>query len=280
MSWLINFVKPKIQALIKRNTPDNLWEQCPSCEKMLFHRDLLTRKRVCEHCDYHFSLGAKERAELIFDVYEKIVLTKKNIIDPLKFKDSKKYSDRLKEYRKKTGDNDAFHVFLGKVAERPLVMGVLNFGFMGGSMGSAVGNGFHEATLLAIEKNAPLLVVTASGGARMQEGIFSLMQMPRTIACIQLLKEKKIPYIVLLTNPTTGGVSASFAMLGDIHIAEPKAMIGFAGARVIQETIRQKLPEGFQTAEYLQEHGMVDLVVHRHQLKEKIGDILSCLPMY
>ncbi len=277
MNWITNFVKPKIQALIKRDIPDNLWDKCPSCERMLFRKDLINNLSVCEHCEYHFKITPFNRAQLIFDSFDRIHLKKKPIVDPLKFKDSKKYSDRLKDYRQKTSEEDAFQAFYGHVDKIPLTMGVLNFSFMGGSMGCAVGNGFVESVDHALSNHHPFLIVTSSGGARMQEGLFSLMQMPRTILSIQKLKKASLPYIVLLTDPTTGGVSASFAMLGDIHLAEPQSMIGFAGARVIEETIKQKLPDGFQRAEYLKDHGMVDMVVHRSSLKNSIKNILICL---
>lgn len=277
MNWITNFVKPKIQALIKRDIPDHLWDKCPSCDRMLFRKDLISNLSVCEHCNYHFKITPLDRAKLIFDSFERIQLKKKPIVDPLKFKDSKKYSDRLKEYRQKTLEDDAFQSFQGEIGQIALTMGTMNFSFMGGSMGCAVGNGFVESVDHAISHQSSFLIVTTSGGARMQEGLFSLMQMPRTILAIQKLKKASLPYIVLLTDPTTGGVSASFAMLGDIHLAEPKSLIGFAGTRVIEETIKQKLPEGFQRAEYLQDHGMVDMVVHRSALKTTIKNILLCL---
>lgn len=280
MNWLTSFVRPKIKALMRSrdDTPDNLWTKCPSCEHMLFHRDLTEHHQVCHHCGHHLRLNAKQRFELLFDNghYTLHPLSKVNA-DPLKFRDLKKYSDRLKEYRQKTGNDDAIKVAFGHISQINTVIAAFDFGFMGGSMGLAVGEGLLAASELAIKTRSPLLVIPASGGARMQEGILSLMQMPRSTIAVERVKEAGLPYIVLLTDPTTGGVSASFAMLGDIAIAEPGAMIGFAGARVIEETIRQKLPEGFQTAEYLREHGMVDLVVPRLQLKEKIGQILGLI---
>ena len=279
MNWLTSFVKPKIQALIQRQeVPDHLWTQCPSCERMLFHRDLVTQHHVCQYCQYHFRLDYSDRFALLMDAHQLFPLENSpTLMDPLRFKDTKKYVDRLKEYRQKTQQNDAFIVATGTMGTLPVVVGILDFNFMGGSMGMAVGNGFLEAIQEAIRRRAPFIVVTASGGARMQEGMFSLMQMPRTIIGVQQLKQNHLPYITILTHPTTGGVSASFAMLGDVTLAEPGAVIGFAGARVIEETIRQKLPANFQTAEYLYEHGMVDCVVPRAQLKTTVQTILGHL---
>lgn len=279
MNWLTNFVRPKIQALIRRSEiPDNLWTKCPGCEHMLFHRDLLENMSVCHHCQHHLRIGIKERLEMLFDdnKYTEVEIPKV-IADPLKFKDSKKYSDRLKEYRQKTDREDSVVVAYGHIGGQISVIAAFNFAFMGGSMGMAAGQALLKASDLAVRTNSPLIVVTASGGARMQEGILSLMQMPRTIIAVEKVKEAGLPYITLLTDPTTGGVSASFAMLGDIAISEPGAIIGFAGARVIEETIRQKLPEGFQKAEYLLEHGMIDMVVHRHKLRETFIQLLQML---
>lgn len=276
MNWLTNFVKPKIQALIQRNNiPDNLWTQCPSCEHMLFHRDLQENLFVCHHCNHHMRIDLKSRLESLFDerTYSEIAVPTV-ISDPLKFKDSKRYSDRLKEYRHKTGKKDTVTVALGQIAHIPTVIAAFDFSFMGGSMGMAAGEALVTAANHAIKNNAPFIVITASGGARMQEGILSLMQMPRSIVAVQRVKEAGLPYITILTDPTTGGVSASFAMLGDVAIAEPGCLIGFAGARVIEETIRQKLPEGFQRAEYLHDHGMVDMVVSRLKMKETLGKLI------
>lgn len=277
MSWLTNFVRPKIQALMRRNeVPDNLWTKCSSCGHMLFYRDLEQNIHVCHHCNHHMRLTVTQRLELLFDdkAYTKIALSKV-LNDPLKFKDSKKYTERLKEYRTKTGNEDAMTVAYGQISGNPAVVAVFDFSFMGGSMGMAVGEAILAGADLAVKSKCPYIVVPASGGARMQEGILSLMQMPRTTIAIEKVKSAGLPYIALLTDPTTGGVSASFAMLGDIAIAEPGAIIGFAGARVIEETIRQKLPEGFQRAEYLLEHGMIDMVVHRHQLAKTVGMLLG-----
>jgi acetyl-CoA carboxylase carboxyl transferase subunit beta len=279
MSWLNNFVRPKLQALVRKSTvPENLWEKCPGCGQMIFRRDLDANLRVCPQCGHHMRIGAQRRLELLLDEgsLQRIELPR-NEPDPLKFRDRKRYSERLKEAQGKTGEQDGIVVAHGRMAGLGVVVAVFNFEFMGGSMGAAVGDGLLAAARLAVLQEAPLIVVPASGGARMQEGILSLMQMPRTIIAVDEVKEAGLPYIVLLTDPTTGGVSASFAMLGDIAIAEPGAIIGFAGARVIEETIREKLPEGFQRAEYLLDHGMVDLVVPRARLRETLVRILQLL---
>ncbi|MFM8799775.1 MAG: acetyl-CoA carboxylase, carboxyltransferase subunit beta [Tagaea sp.] len=279
MSWLTNFVRPKIRALVRKTeVPDNLWDTCPACGKMIFHRDLEANQRVCTHCGHHMRLPAKRRLETLFDdgAYARIELPK-TIQDPLKFRDQKKYADRLKAAREKTGEQDAILVAHGRVGGAPAVIAAFDFEFQGGSMGIAVGEALLAAARLAVLQQAALIVVPASGGARMQEGILSLMQLPRTVIAAEEVKEAGLPYIVLLTDPTTGGVSASFAMLGDVAIAEPGATIGFAGARVIEETIREKLPAGFQKAEYLLDHGMVDMVVHRHELRATIGKLLGLL---
>ncbi len=279
MNWLTNFVRPKIQAFIRSNEiPDNLWIKCPGCEHMLFHRDLLSNTHVCHHCQHHLRLNIQQRLESLFDDNEyKESEIPKVVADPLKFRDSKKYVDRLKEYRLKTNQNDSVIVAYGHIEKNPVVVAAFNFAFMGGSMGLAAGEALVTAANLAVKTNSPLLVIPASGGARMQEGILSLMQMPRTIIAVERVKEAGLPYITLLTDPTTGGVTASFAMLGDIAISEPGAMIGFAGARVIEETMRQKLPEGFQTAEYLLDHGMIDMVVHRHKMRETLGRLFRLI---
>ena len=279
MSWLTNFVRPKIRALVRKpETPDNLWDKCPSCGQMIFHRELEANQRVCTHCGHHLRLGVKRRLELLFDDgrFESVELPKVEI-DPLKFRDRKRYSDRVKEAQSKTGEQDAIIVASGTVQGVPVVVAAFNFEFMGGSMGMAVGEGLVRAADLAVEKNSALIAIPASGGARMQEGILSLMQMPRSVIAVDRVKEAGLPFIVLLTDPTTGGVSASFAMLGDIHVAEPGAVIGFAGQRVIEETIREKLPEGFQRAEYLLDHGIVDLVVPRKDLREQLARLIGLL---
>lgn len=278
MNWLSNFIRPKISSLVgnKKDVPDNLWKQCPSCEGMLFHRDLEEKNNVCYHCNHHFAIPVKKRLELLFDggQYETVDVRKVKV-DPLRFKDRRRYTDRLKDSQGKTGRDDAFIVAEGQIKGQNIVVMAFDFSFMGGSMGAAVGEALVAGAERAVEKKAAYMVVPSSGGARMQEGMLSLMQMPRSIVAVDMVKDAKLPYIVLLTNPTTGGVSASFAMLGDIHISEPGAMIGFAGKRVIQETIREDLPEGFQTAEYLVDHGMVDMVVERDQLPDTIGRILD-----
>jgi acetyl-CoA carboxylase carboxyl transferase subunit beta len=279
MNWLSNFIRPKIQSIVgQKDVPDNLWQKCPSCEGMLFNRDLVENKHVCTHCGYHLKLSVADRLALLFDDGKYVTVRIPDVPqDPLKFRDKKKYVDRLKEAQTKTGEKDAIIVAEGKISGNAVVIAAFNFDFMGGSMGTAVGEGLVKAAETAVQSRAALIAIPASGGARMQEGILSLIQMPRTTIAVQMVKDAGLPYIVLLTNPTTGGVSASFAMLGDIHIAEPGAMIGFAGKRVIEETIREQLPSGFQTAEYLKDHGMVDMVVPRVDLKETMGRILGLL---
>ena len=282
MNWLTNFIRPSIRSLVKeqKDVPDNLWQKCPSCEGMLFHKELKADHHVCHHCGHHMPIAVKDRLGLMFDDghFTKVALPKV-AHDPLKFKDRKKYADRLKETRSRTGEQDALMIGRGKIGGQNAVIAAFNFAFMGGSMGSAVGEGLVRAAEEAVKQKAALIVVPASGGARMQEGMLSLMQMPRTIIAVDMVKEEGLPYIVLLTNPTTGGVSASFAMVGDIHLSEPGATIGFAGRRVIEETVREVLPEDFQTAEYLQEHGMVDRVVPRKNLNAEIGTLLGLLMM-
>lgn len=280
MSWLSDFVRPKIQALInKKEVPENLWDKCPACEKMIFKKDLEKQLHVCPHCEHHMRITAAKRLQLLFDnqTYDLMPIPPVNV-DPLKFKDRKKYSDRLKESKGDgTKSQEAIQVAEGEIEGVKSVVAAFDFTFIGGSMGMYVGEGIVKAAEQAVQTKSPLIVVPASGGARMQEGILSLMQMARTTVAVNMMKAARLPYIVILTDPTTGGVSASFAMLGDIHIAEPKATIGFTGARVIEQTLRQKLPEGFQTAEYLLEHGMVDMVVHRKELKKTLGRILKLL---
>lgn len=279
MNWLTNFVRPKIRTILGRtDVPENLWDKCPNCEKMVFHRDLEANQRVCPHCGHHLRLTAKRRFELLFDdgAYTRIELPK-TVNDPLRFRDSKRYNDRLKDSREKTQEQDACAVAHGELGGMKVVIAAFDFTFMGGSMGIAVGEALLAASQLAVLQQAPLIVIPSSGGARMQEGILSLMQLPRTVIAAQDVKEAGLPFVVVLADPTTGGVSASFAMLGDIAIAEPGAVIGFAGARVIEETIREKLPAGFQRAEYLRDHGMVDLVCHRHELGATLARVLSLL---
>ena len=280
MNWITNSVLPKIKALVQpREVPENFWTKCPGCGEMIFHRQLEDKLQVCTSCGYHFKLNAKARLTSLFDkdTLTLIELEKQLNSDPLKFRDIKKYSDRLREARTRTSQDDAIVIAEGELNGLEMVAAVFSFEFMGGSMGIAVGNAILKAAELAVSKKAPLIIFPSSGGARMQEGILSLMQLPRTVIATQMVKEAGLPLIVVLTNPTTGGVTASFAMLGDIHIAEPGAIIGFAGQRVITETIREKLPEGFQCAEHLLDHGMVDMVVSRLQIKEKLSSILSIL---
>ena len=280
MNWITNSVLPRIKALVQpKEIPDNFWVKCKGCNEMLFHRQLEENLQVCPRCDYHMPLTCENRLKALFDdgSYEEIALKDGTTLDPLKFRDKRKYLDRVKEARSKTGLQDAISLACGRVNELEIIIAVFSFEFMGGSMGSAVGNAIIQAAELAVNKNAPLVIFPSSGGARMQEGILSLMQLPRTIIATQMIKEAELPFIVVLTNPTTGGVTASFAMLGDIHIAEPGAIIGFAGKRVIEETIHEKLPEGFQSAEYLLDHGMVDLVIRRHDLPKTLSTLLCLL---
>jgi acetyl-CoA carboxylase carboxyl transferase subunit beta len=280
MSWLTNVVRPKLRELVGggRKVPENLWNKCPSCGQMIFHRELEKSLKVCPHCGYHMRLGVNERLAMLFDdgAYRTVDLPK-TAADPLKFRDRKKYTERLKEAQAKSGRSEALAVAHGTMGGEPVVVAVLNFDFMGGSMGVGVGEGLITASRMAVAEKAPLIVVPASGGARMQEGILSLMQMARTTIGVEEVREAGLPYLVVLTDPTTGGVSASFAMLGDITIAEPGAVIGFAGARVIEQTIRESLPEGFQRAEYLLDHGMVDMVVHRHELRGTLVRLIGLL---
>jgi len=279
MNWLTNFVRPKLRALVTRkDVPENLWDKCPNCSQLIFHRELEANLYVCQHCNHHMRLSAVKRLETLFDdgEYTRIELPKAPS-DPLRFRDQKRYSDRLREARARTHEDDAIAVAHGELGGIPVVVAAFDFGFMGGSMGMAVGNGIIAAARLAVAQLAPLIIVPASGGARMQEGALSLMQMPRTVIAVQEVKEAGLPYVVVLADPTTGGVTASFAMLGDLHIAETGAMIGFAGARVIEQTVRETLPEGFQRAEYLLEHGMVDIVVSRGELRGTLARVLSLL---
>ena len=279
MNWLTNFVKPKLKAIkSKILKKESLWIKCPACSQMNFHKDLQEKLYMCSNCDAHLTMPINERLISIYDdgLYE-IKNIPKVLEDPLSFKDKIKYKDRLKIARKKTSNNDAILVVNGKINKINLVTAAMDFSFMGGSMGMQVGEGIVLASQLAKDLKSPLLIIASSGGARMQEGILSLMQMPRTVAAIEIFKETKLPYIVLFTNPVTGGVSASFTMLGDILIAEPGALIGFAGPRVIKKTVNENLPEGFQKSEYLLEHGMMDLIVNRNEFKEKLYNILKHL---
>lgn len=276
MSWLTR-VRQRLPFLPKRETPDNLWHKCRGCGQMLFTRELEENLSVCTKCDFHERIGPDARFTQLFDDgYHRLPFVTVSE-DPLKFRDSKRYSDRIKAARATTKEHDAFVNAVGEIEGQTTVIGVQNFAFMGGSMGQAVGAAFVAGARAAIERKAPFVVFTAAGGARMQEGILSLMQMPKTTVAIAELREARLPYIVVLTDPTTGGVTASYAMLGDIQISEPGALIGFAGQRVIENTIREKLPEGFQRAEYLLAHGMLDMVVDRRQLRETLGRVIGLL---
>lgn len=279
MSWLNNFVRPKIQALVtRRAVPENLWVKCPACEQMIFHREMKDQLAVCPHCEHHMAISPERRFETLFDdgEWESVALPEVPA-DPLKFRDGKRYADRLREARARCGRADAAVVATGAIGGRAAVAVGLDFSFMGGSMGLAVGEAVVTAARLAVLQRAPLIVFTASGGARMQEGILSLMQMPRTTVAVGEVREAGLPYFVVLTNPTTGGVTASFAMLGDVTLAEPGALIGFAGPRVIENTLRQSLPEGFQKSEYLLEHGMIDAVVHRRDVRARLATLIGLL---
>jgi acetyl-CoA carboxylase carboxyl transferase subunit beta len=278
MNWLTDIVRPKIQKTTPKEIADNLWVRCPNCNQMLFSKELKESFYVCTSCGHHLRLYVEKRFRLLFDDAQYSLVDLPTVQDdPLKFKDIQKYSDRLKSNRKKTGCQDAIQVATGKIGGIDSIVAAMDFSFMGGSMGLAVGEGIVTAANMALKQKSPFITVSASGGARMQEGMLSLMQMARTTAAINELKEAGIPYISILTDPTTGGVSASFAMLGDINMAEKGCLIGFAGQRVIEQTIREKLPEGFQRAEYLLEHGMVDMVVERAKMKEELVKILSVL---
>lgn len=276
MNWFTR-VRNSLPFVAKRTTEETLWVKCPGCSEMLFTKEYEENLKVCPRCGHHGRIGADERLrQLLDDGYE--VLQQPDVAeDPLKFRDTKKYTDRLKQARAKNPHKDAFTVGSGAIEGHPAVVGVQDFSFMGGSMGMAVGTAFCQGAERALTRKCAYIVVTAAGGARMQEGILSLMQMPKATVMTRRLKEAGLPYIVLLTDPTTGGVTASYAMLGDVHIAEPGALIGFAGQRVIQDTIREKLPEGFQRAEYLHKHGMVDMVVKRHDLKTTLASLLDYL---
>ncbi|AHG47492.1 acetyl-CoA carboxylase subunit beta [Rhizobium leguminosarum bv. trifolii CB782] len=279
MNWITNYVRPRINSMLgRREVPENLWIKCPETGEMVFHKDLEGNKWVIPASGYHMKMPAKARLADLFDNGEFESLPQPRVAqDPLKFRDSKKYSDRLRDSRLKTEQEDTILAGLGKVQGLKLVAVVHEFNFIGGSLGMAAGEAIVKAFERATSEKCPLVMFPASGGARMQEGILSLMQLPRTTVAVDLLKESGQPYIVVLTNPTTGGVTASYAMLGDIHLAEPGAEIGFAGKRVIEQTLREKLPEGFQTSEYLLEHGMVDMVVKRHDLPETLARLLKIL---
>ncbi|MDH2326615.1 acetyl-CoA carboxylase, carboxyltransferase subunit beta [Cereibacter sp. SYSU M97828] len=279
MNWISNYVRPKINSLFsRREVPENLWTKCPECGTMLFHRELSDNLNVCSNCDHHMAISPRDRFTALFDggIFTEVKVPEP-VVDPLQFRDQKKYPDRLKGAQKATGEKEAMLVAEGEIARTPVVCAGQDFAFMAGSMGMYVGNAIVAAAQRAVELKRPLILFSAAGGARMQEGILSLMQMPRTTVAVQMLKEANLPYIVVLTHPTTGGVTASYAMLGDVHIAEPNALICFAGPRVIEQTIREKLPEGFQRAEYLLDHGMLDRVTHRKEMKDELVTILRML---
>jgi acetyl-CoA carboxylase carboxyl transferase subunit beta len=277
MSWLTR-VRNGIQSLTKRQSADNLWHKCRKCETMVFTKEWEDNNFVCPRCDHHDRIGPAARFDALFDKRKyDMIMAPEVREDPLKFRDTKRYTDRLKAARAATDERDALLNAKGKIAGHVAIVGVHEFAFMGGSMGIGVGAALVAGIQAAIKAKCPYILFTAAGGARMQEGILSLMQMPRATVALAQLKEAGQPYIVVLTDPTTGGVTASYAMLGDVQIAEPGALIGFAGQRVIEQTIREKLPEGFQRAEYLLEHGMIDMVVHRHQLKDRLGRLIAYL---
>ncbi|MFY0662696.1 MAG: acetyl-CoA carboxylase carboxyltransferase subunit beta [Shimia sp.] len=279
MNWITNYVRPRINSIFsRREVPDNLWTKCDECGTMLFHRELKGNQNVCTQCDHHMSISPRDRFEALFDggVFVEVVVPEP-VADPLQFRDQKKYPERMKAAQKKTGEKEAMLVAEGEIGRTPIVAACQDFSFMGGSMGMYVGNAIIAAAERAIALKRPLVLFSAAGGARMQEGILSLMQMPRTTVAVQMLKEAGLPYIVVLTHPTTGGVTASYAMLGDVQISEPNALICFAGPRVIQQTIGEKLPEGFQRAEYLLDHGMLDRVTKRTELKAELVSIIRML---
>ena len=280
MNWINNVVRPKIRSFLKPkdSASENLWVKCPESGEMVFYRDLEANQWVVPNSGYHMKIKAADRLATFFDGGEfKTIALPPVAQDPLKFRDQKRYADRLKETRTKTGTEDAVTIATGRLYGSDIIAGVQDFDFMGGSLGLAAGAAIVRGLELALERRTAFVMFCASGGARMQEGVLSLMQLPRTTVAVQRLREAGLPYIVVLTNPTTGGVTASYAMLGDVHIAEPGALIGFAGARVIEQTIRETLPKGFQRSEYLYEHGMVDMVVHRHNLRSTIGSLVAIL---
>ena len=279
MNWINSVVRPKIRSILrKKDMPDNLWVKCPETGQMIYYKDLEANQFVVPGSNYHMRMSAGARLRALFDdaVYEDLPLPEVPA-DPLKFRDERRYTDRLKDARGKTGLADAVLAGAGRLEGQRIVAAVQDFDFLGGSLGTAAGEAVITAMRAAVKRGTPFILFAASGGARMQEGILSLMQMPRTTVGVQMLREAKLPYIVVLTNPTTGGVTASYAMLGDVQIAEPGALIGFAGARVIEQTIREKLPEGFQRAEYLLDHGMIDMVVHRHEMRPTLARLCRLL---
>ena len=278
MNWISDGVLPKIKTLFKRESPDNLWIKCPESGQLVFKKDVENNAWVIPGSNHHLRMSAGDRLKMMFDEGKWLDVALPDVaVDPLRFRDEKRYVDRLRDAKAKTGLQDAFKIGFGRVESEPMVVSVQDFDFMGGSLGMAAGDAFIRGAETALDKRTPYIVFAASGGARMQEGVLSLMQLPRTTVATRMLRQAGLPYIVVLTNPTTGGVTASYAMLGDVHIAEPGALIGFAGPRVIEQTIREKLPEGFQRAEYLKEHGMVDMVVHRLELKATVARIARLL---
>ena len=279
MNWITNYVRPRINSIFsRRETPDNLWTKCTECGTMLFHREISDNLNVCTNCGHHMPITPRDRFASLFDggIFSEVEVPMP-IADPLQFRDQKKYPDRMKAAQKATGETDAMLVARGEIGRTPIIAVAQDFSFMGGSMGMYVGNAIIAAAQEAVKLKRPLILFSAAGGARMQEGILSLMQMPRTTVAVQMLKEAGLPYIVVLTHPTTGGVTASYAMLGDVHIAEPNALICFAGPRVIEQTIREQLPEGFQRAEYLLDHGMLDRVTARTDLRDELISITRML---
>ncbi|GAA6195064.1 acetyl-CoA carboxylase, carboxyltransferase subunit beta [Pseudophaeobacter sp.] len=279
MNWITNYVRPTINSLFsRREVPENLWQKCSECGTMLFHRELSDNQNVCTSCGHHMHITPRDRFTALFDggVFSEVAVPEP-ITDPLKFRDQKKYPDRMKAAQKKTDEKEAMLVASGEIGRTPIIAAAQDFSFMGGSMGMYVGNAIIAAAEEAVRLGRPLVLFSAAGGARMQEGILSLMQMPRTTVAVQMLKEANLPYIVVLTHPTTGGVTASYAMLGDVHISEPNALICFAGPRVIEQTIREKLPEGFQRAEYLLDHGMLDRVIPRTEMRAELITIIRML---
>ncbi|MEP1612997.1 MAG: acetyl-CoA carboxylase, carboxyltransferase subunit beta [Roseobacter sp.] len=279
MNWITNYVRPRINSIFsRRETPDNLWTKCPECGTMLFHREVSDNLNVCTNCQHHMHITPRDRFLALFDggIFTEVAVEAPKA-DPLSFRDQKKYPDRLKAAQKQTSEDEAMIVACGEIGRTPVVAAAQDFSFMAGSMGMYVGNAIIAAAQEAVKLKRPLILFSAAGGARMQEGILSLMQMPRTTVAVQMLKEAGLPYIVVLTHPTTGGVTASYAMLGDVHIAEPNALICFAGPRVIEQTIREKLPEGFQRAEYLLDHGMLDRVTHRKEMRDELITVIRML---
>ena len=279
MNWITDYVPSRIKSIFtRREMPENLWAKCDACGQMVFHRELSDNLNVCPSCNYHMPITPRDRFRALFDggVFVEIDVPEP-LADPLQFRDEKRYTERMRDARRKTGEEEAMLVATGAIFGLETVAAGQNFAFMGGSMGMAVGNALLKAAETALDRKAPLVVFAAAGGARMQEGILSLMQMPRTTIAVQMLREARLPFIVVMTHPTTGGVTASYAMLGDVHLAEPDALICFAGPRVIEQTIREKLPEGFQRSEYLLDHGMIDRVVSRGEMREELGRLLRLL---